>query len=309
MTTLLFGYFDLNFGDDWLIHEFINQYHKDNVILVVSDENLYLPFKHDIRFRKVSDLGKIKAFLQSDEICIVGGSMFQDSKHWFSHYLKLYIYLLIARILGKKNYVIGCNLNAIKNKKLNMLLKLLYKQVDHFRVRDSNSVKILNKDYNINEALISVKTDLADKSKLSLTVTKENSCAVSIINNKNTDKKKYYDWLTSNFKELRRKGIYHFKLFGFDSGAESDEKSINDFLVLKRHLFADCTFTIIIYNGNVDEFIMKWSTSKYALCTRFHSYILARNCKQNFRVFCYSNKIVEYIKTHSPFEMEYVDVA
>ncbi|EHE4201762.1 hypothetical protein JM339_004863, partial [Escherichia coli] len=85
MTTLLFGYFDLNFGDDWLIHEFINQYHKDNVILVVSDENLYLPFKHDIRFRKVSDLGKIKAFLQSDEICIVGGSMFQDSKHWFSH--------------------------------------------------------------------------------------------------------------------------------------------------------------------------------------------------------------------------------
>ncbi|HBA8971755.1 TPA: polysaccharide pyruvyl transferase family protein, partial [Escherichia coli] len=171
MTTLLFGYFDLNFGDDWLIHEFINQYHKDNVILVVSDENLYLPFKHDIRFRKVSDLGKIKAFLQSDEICIVGGSMFQDSKHWFSHYLKLYIYLLIARILGKKNYVIGCNLNAIKNKKLNMLLKLLYKQVDHFRVRDSNSVKILNKDYNINEALISVKPDLADKSKLSLTVT------------------------------------------------------------------------------------------------------------------------------------------
>lgn len=101
--------------------------------------------------------------------------------------------------------MIGCNLNAITNKKLNMLLKLLYKQVDQFRVRDSNSVKILNKDYNINEAFISLKPDLADKSKLSLTVTKEDSCAVSIINNKNTNKTKYYDWLTSNFKELRKK--------------------------------------------------------------------------------------------------------
>lgn len=307
MTALVFGYFDLNFGDDWLIHEFAREYNKKEVILVVSDEKLFVPFEKNSLFKSVRYVGKMNALWCCNEVNIVGGSMFQEGGNWFLHYSKIFCLLAISRALGKKNHIVGCNLNAIDNKKLKFIFWLIFKQVNYFRVRDLTSAKILAYEYGISSNKIELKHDLADKPKHLTNLKKENSCAISIINNKSINKDKYFEWLSTNIIDLQEKGVSVFKFYAFDTGSESDETIIDEFFKIHETLFEQSVFSKHIYKGSVDLFIKEWSESKYALCTRFHSYILARNCSQKFKVYCYSDKIVQYIISHHPVEMEFVD--
>lgn len=307
MTALVFGYFDLNFGDDWLIHEFANEYKKNEVILVVSDERLFVPFNKTSLFKSVRNVGKVNALWCCNEVNIVGGSMFQEGGNWFLHYSKIFFLLAISRALGKKNHIVGCNLNAISNKKLKFIFWLIFKQVNCFRVRDLTSANILAYEYGVSSNKIELKHDLADKPMYLTSLKKENSCAISIINNKSINKNKYFEWLSTNIIDLQEKGVSDFKFYAFDSGAESDNTMIDEFFKINEALFKQSVVSKYIYKGDVDLFIQKWSESKYALCTRFHSYILARNCSQKYKVYCYSDKIVQYIISHHPAEMEFVD--
>ena len=141
---------------------------------------------------------------------------------------------------------------------------------------------------------------------------KKNHCAVSIINNPKIDKVHYFSWLLNKIKKLYN--FHHVKdfiFYAFDSGNESDEKAVLQFLEFAKHDINDLNITVKtqVYKGDVTEFIRSWQESNFAICTRFHSYILARNSEQLFDIYNYSPKIEEYITTHHPHELRYLHVS
>ncbi|WP_407216407.1 hypothetical protein [Enterobacter hormaechei] len=103
MKNLVLGYFDLNFGDDWLIHQFISDYDLDNVILLMNNSHLFTPYANNQNISFSGKAGKFRSFLCCNELDIVGGSMFQQGENWLRHYCKLYLLITVAKMLNKKN--------------------------------------------------------------------------------------------------------------------------------------------------------------------------------------------------------------
>jgi len=54
--------------------------------------------------------------------------------------------------------------------------------------------------------------------------------------------------------------------------------------------------SVLEYNGNLDEFISRYSEFEYMLCSRFHSMILSCLFNQKMYVLSYSNKLNNAIK-------------
>ncbi|YCI82842.1 polysaccharide pyruvyl transferase family protein [Enterobacteriaceae bacterium] len=307
MTHLIFGYYDLNFGDDWLIKQYVNRYKVPQAILVLSDPILFKPFEADKRYKYVGGIGKRQSFLQSDQVDIVGGSMFQAGERWFRHYLKLFITIKLAKLLKKKVTIVGCNLDEPPTWLFGFLLKSIFKNVDYFRVRDAKSYRILNQKYGVSKINVELALDLADDALPHKSSTDEQSCSVSIINNKKVNKGEYFTWLLLQVESMHENNkVTNFELFGFDSGKESDESAIDDFLryfTSSSKYVGRINISKYIYNGDIVSFIEEWRGNHFAICTRFHSYILARNSKQDFRIYNYSSKIKEYILTHHEHEV------
>ncbi|HIF9166849.1 TPA: polysaccharide pyruvyl transferase family protein [Photobacterium damselae] len=294
---LLLGYFDLNFGDDWLIKNYVNEYKVNNVELLLSDERLFKPFNDDDRFSfSKNKFDKIKALFTANSFVIVGGSMFQYNKYWFRHFLKVLFFMMVFSLRGKKCSVIGCNIKKESSLIFTYVISLLFKLVNEFRVRDKLSYDSLIKIYGVNKDKISVKKDLADGCFSSLPK-KNNRCSISIINSLLIDDDKYFKALDSEINRMKILGVSNFDFFSFDSGSESDENAIQRYLNYVRDNDIDLNFNIVLYNSNISDFITKWSSNKYAITTRFHSYILAKNSKQEIRVLSYSKKINTYIST------------
>ncbi|WP_407218334.1 polysaccharide pyruvyl transferase family protein [Enterobacter hormaechei] len=144
MKNLVLGYFDLNFGDDWLIHQFISDYDLDNVILLMNNSHLFTPYANNQNISFSGKAGKFRSFLCCNELDIVGGSMFQQGENWLRHYCKLYLLITVAKMLNKKIRIIGCNINKNDSKVLNFILKGIFKKVDSIRVRDKNHMIFLS---------------------------------------------------------------------------------------------------------------------------------------------------------------------
>lgn len=309
MKTLIFGYFDLNFGDDWLIHQFCHLYKKENVILVVSDDKLFSPYKNYKKYTSIKNVGKLKSLTQSDEIYIIGGSMFQQGSNWITHYSKLYLFISIASLLRKKTYIYGCNITPPKSKYFKFLISRIFKHTDHFLVRDYTSKKTLIDEYHILNKHIELNLDLADKNTLSLSLKKSNQCAVSIINNSQIDEKNYFTWLKNKILDIQKNNInIVFNLFSFDCGRESDNSAIKKFIQYLHTENININYTIYLYDGDIYKFINHWQICKIAICTRFHSYILARNSNQSYSIYGYSDKIRTYIETHHPQDLPFLYV-
>ncbi|RTO32133.1 polysaccharide pyruvyl transferase family protein [Enterobacter hormaechei] len=311
MKNLVLGYFDLNFGDDWLIHQFISDYDLDNVILLMNNSHLFTPYVNNQNISFSGKSGKFKSFLCCNELDIVGGSMFQQGENWLRHYCKLYLLITIAKMLNKKIRIIGCNINKNDSKILNFILKCIFKKVDSIRVRDKKSYDIFVGYFGLKSEMVELSLDLADK-RNAFQNKKKNHCAVSIINNPKIDKVHYFSWLLNKIKKLYN--FHHVKdfiFYAFDSGNESDEKAVLQFLEFAKHDINELNITVKteVYKGDVTGFIRSWQESNFAICTRFHSYILARNSEQLFEIYNYSPKIEEYITTHHPHELRYLHVS
>ncbi|WP_367643836.1 polysaccharide pyruvyl transferase family protein [Aeromonas dhakensis] len=309
MKSLVFGYFDLNFGDDWLINRFCNKFHKDDVVLMVSDDNLFSPYRTDSRFTMAKSMGKFKAVLSCDELNIVGGSMFQRSAGWLPHFLKLLIVLISYKIMGRSNFVYGCNLKNEGGILFGLIMRIIFSTISKFYVRDFESKITLVDYYGVANHKIEVGLDLA-AGEMSGYAKNNNSCSISIINNSNLNKNEYFLWLEGKINNLKARGVDNFTLFSFDSGHESDLVMINLFINFykERNQTQNIDFDIYQYTGSIESLINEWAISSYAICSRFHSYILASNLGQNINVLAYSQKTIEYIKTHRQWDMEYVDV-
>ncbi len=309
MKSLVFGYFDLNFGDDWLIHQFSNKFHKNDLVLMVSDDKLFLPYKADPRFTMAKSIGKLKAVLSCDELNIVGGSMFQRSSGWFLHFLKLLIVLISYKLMRKSNFVYGCNLKKEGGVLFEIVMRIVFSTISKFYVRDLESKRTLVDFYGVADHKIQVGLDLAAGEMAGYSKNNK-SCSISIINNKNLNKNNYFLWLERKIKNLKSLGVDKFTLFSFDSGHESDLVMINMFMKFynDRNQSDNIYFDVYQYTGSIDGLINEWAISSYAICSRFHSYILASNLGQNINVFAYSQKTIEYIKTHRKCDVEYVDV-
>lgn len=104
--------------------------------------------------------------------------------------------------------------------------------------------------------------------------------------------KKYYEVLKNSIVNYIKQGK-NVTLFSFCE-YEGDEDSI-DLILSELPQKYSSKIQVERYRGKLDEFIKKYSSMEYFLCSRFHSMVLSAVFKQKVSILSYSNKIVNVI--------------
>ena len=87
---------------------------------------------------------------------------------------------------------------------------------------------------------------------------------------------------------------YAITIFSFCEH-ESDEKAIQTVLTKLPEKVAK-KIQIVSYNGDIENYLKKYSQMEYMLCTRFHAMILSSVFHQKLYVLSYSDKIDHVIE-------------
>lgn len=126
---------------------------------------------------------------------------------------------------------------------------------------------------------------------------KKNTVGISVLNFKYRKELKFYQ---SRYYEVLKNSITNYikqgktvTLFSFCE-YEGDEDSINLLLSELPQKISN-KIQVETYKGKIDDFIKKYSSMEYFLCSRFHSMVLSAVFKQKVTILSYSNKILNVI--------------
>ncbi|MFM2606137.1 polysaccharide pyruvyl transferase family protein [Vibrio chagasii] len=287
MNSFIIGYFNKNVGDELMLKSLMEK-NKDRNYFIngCSEEDLVVYRTWHKSVQKITS--KIKSIFQCQEIIFIGGSLFQDySDKAYIYYLKLFVFLFISRLMGKKIHILSSNFGPFKNRLTPVLVKLISKLCTSVIVRDKYS-----RDFSLCKNTILSK-DIVEELHLEK-VNKENSIiGVSVIDNKNWDEDRYLINLKCDIlKEFNCEDI--IRIFAFHS---DDTKLCRRLEQMLKEEYKNLKVEIIEYD-NLECFLEKLIEVRYMFCSRFHSLILAINIGVPLSVYIYSNKVSNYLNTH-----------
>lgn len=261
MKLILTGYFDNNFGDDYMLLTFIRNMPEDTFILTVK--NKYTDFllrEPNVFFRKKPEKGL-------PVLLIVGNGFMINSFTALMYEIKWFI--------TKKHiadYCVGCSIEKLSSWLKEFLIKT---KLSHFKMivcRDKNSYKWLNdnlkktKVYYLPDIIFSSKYGpdpdgpLPDKLGISL-----------FHRSADTSDCEYY-------KKMAEAADYYIEttgknviLFAFDTGSENDGFACESVKRLMRH----GEKASIVCHGHNDEIINAFRECEKIIGARFHSVVLS----------------------------------
>ena len=127
---------------------------------------------------------------------------------------------------------------------------------------------------------------------------KKDTVGITVLNFKYRKELKFYQ---RNYFEVLRNSIINYikqgktvTLFSFCE-YEGDESAI-DFLLGELSTNYLDKIKVERYRGKIDEFIKKYASMEYVLCSRFHSVVLSALFQQKVAILSYRNKINNVIK-------------
>ncbi|MDI3473596.1 MAG: hypothetical protein PWQ48_1877 [Thermotogaceae bacterium] len=295
MRFFLEAYFDRNFGDDLMIHLLLEKFRDIEFVTNVRDKIFISDFLNYENFKVIFDR-KHKAIKSCDGIIFIGGSIFQvhNYKHLYYHFKRLLIYYY-AKLLGKHVVILGCNIGPVKIKAGWFIIKQIIKLADLITVRDRKSYEIVSKiKKKGNYFLFPDIVFSLEGSSLGKINNGNNQeiLGVSVYRSVIYPEGNYNFCVQMSYlidQYISRTGN-NVRLFAFDSGHENDTLSAIEIFKLLKTSSKHKKVEIIIFDGNVFDFINKFSECSYIIGTRFHSIVLSMVQKIPCYPIIYSNK-------------------
>ena len=289
----ILAYSKMNLGDDLFVDTLVKRYKKVefysrsiqlNSTLYKDNKNLHF-LDYDLDELLKVDITEFDAFVY------IGGSIFMEHAGGIERVNKL------EKLANKCNeqsipfYYISSNFGPYKTEEYLNTVKDIFNNVTDVCLRDKASYELFKDIDKVRYA-----PDVVFLTNPRKEPKEKNTVGISVINFKFREdlkqyEDKYYECLTNTINNFIKKG-YKIKLFSFCNyeGDEDTIKTLIDKADKKENIEP------VIYNGNVREFIKKYSKVENMICSRFHSMVLSYILGQKICVLSYSKKINNVIE-------------
>ena len=289
----ILAYSKMNLGDDLFIDTLIKRYKKVEFYsrAVQTDSSLYKD-NENLHFLdyNLDELLKLD-ITEFDAFIYIGGSIFMEHAGGIERVEKL------DKLANKCNeqcipfYYISSNFGPYKTEEYKIIVKNIFRGVTDVCLRDKASYELFKDIEKVRYAPDVIFLANPEKEEK-----ERNTIGISVVNFKYREdlkqyEDKYYEVLTKSIDNFTSQG-YKVKLFSFCS-YEGDEDTVKT--LLDRVKEKD-KVEPIIYEGNLKEFLKKYSKVEYMICSRFHSMILSYILEQKMYVLSYSKKINNVIE-------------
>lgn len=287
----LMAYVRKNLGDDLFIKMLAETY-SDCIFFMNVNTDEYIDNLKNISNLEISVVNNLKEelynlnVLKYNAFVYIGGSIFIEPQNGSLYYNNFNEFIDKCKQNGVPFYYISCNFGPYSSKNYFDYSRKIFESCTDICFRDKYS-------YNLFSDISSVRyaPDFIFNYKANSTKVLNDSIGISVIDlsirkNLNIKNEDYINFLTSNIKNYLNdnKQVYLFSFCEY----EGDEKTINS--VLER--FPDeKNIHAVKYDGDLDKFLNLYSQMEYAICTRFHSFVLSSVFKQKIYVVSYSSKI------------------
>lgn len=289
--VLLFAYSRANFGDDLFIYILANKYKNIQFYIHIKEEKYKKPFLNleNINFiNNERDVRNIKID-EFDAYIYVGGSIFIESEYSRNEVKEFNYFIKECVKENKPFFYITCNFGQYQTQEYLDLVKENFSLCKGVWVRDKKTYELFKEIPTVSFAPDLVFTlDLKNiKSSKKL-----KNIGISIINLEIRENLKekidiYSDYLKRIIIKFAKRG-YEIYLVSFCE-FEEDKKAIDKIKAMIPVEYSN-NVNELLYEGDIEEFIKKYSKINYMIGTRFHSMILSIILKQKIYNLFYSKK-------------------
>lgn len=290
----IMAYSKMNLGDDLFIDMLVNKY--KNVEFYSKNMQMESPaYKQNKNLHFIDytldDLLNLD-ITDFDAFVYIGGSIFMEHAGGIERIQKLKDLAIRCKNLGIPFYYISSNFGPYETEDYKDTVTELFDHVSDVCLRDKASYELFDNIESVRYA-----PDAILSYKLEETKKESKTIGISVLNFKYRDKlknyeQKYYEVLINSVKSYIKNG-YKVKLFSFCQ--YEGDKETADLIFSKLSITEKRFVELVTYNGNIKDFLKKYSKVEYMICSRFHSLILSYLLKQKLYVLSYSNKITNVI--------------
>ena len=300
---LVKAYMNLNFGDDLFLKILFDRYTNVNWILETRKKIYKKVYKNYKNVKVYNFLPRLKKKLKIQEgyniingydaLVFIGGSIFMQDERWQN---SLEYRNQLTETFTNNNkpfFVIGSNFGPYTDEKFLEGYKLLLSKAEDVCFREIYSYNKFKEYKNMR-----VEPDIVFQLKQKKIVKKKNSIGISMIDLEDrTDLKVYKKVYLIKIKDIVEKGIekgFNFTFFSFCE-PEGDLKIINEVVNLIDKKYTE-QISIVNYNGNIENFLLKFESMENIIGTRFHACILSQVFSQGLYPIIYSEKTYNVLK-------------
>ena len=262
MVLRLSGYFDTNFGDDYMMKIMAHKL-KDMQFIIPADKNVSNILLEENNVKTDNDNCK-----NIPALCITGSGFMVNSPKVLISELKR-----ILKGISVEDYCLGCNIEPFSNRFYEFAMAKKLEKFKFIICRDKKSFEWLEKHNKKSEIryLPDILFSMPDE-WLGKHDENADKLGISIMNFGNSEKAETY------YKKMADAADYYIEttgceviLFAFDSGKE-DDISVCEYV---RKLCKHKDKISIVAHKNGGEIINAYSECKKIIGTRFHSTVLA----------------------------------
>lgn len=300
--VLLFGYSRANLGDDLFIYILAKRYQDIQFYIHIKEEKYKKPLTNieNINFieeDRNADLVKIEEF---DAFIYVGGSIFMESEYARHEAKEFNRFIKKCNKHKKPFFYMTCNFGPYQTEEYLNMVKENFQLCQGVSFRDKASYKTFKEIPSVCYA-----PDMGFTCEFNEIEQKQDKKRLGIsvidlsIREKLKDKEEIYnDYIKRMVIKFAKKN-YKVSLISFCK-FEEDEKAISKIKAMIPEPYLE-NIEELFYQGNIEEFLKKYSKIKYMVCTRFHSMILSIILKQKIYNLFYSAKTENVIKDYKIF--------
>jgi colanic acid/amylovoran biosynthesis protein len=229
---------------------------------------------------------KIKSSIRNyDAFLSIGGSIFMQQGKTDNLLVKMNCYIYKN---FKHCFIIGANFGPFEDQKFLNIYTDAFRECESIIFRDNYSRLLFPELSNI-----STEPDIVFQYQkhVDKIIDSVGFSVIDLSNRKGLKYKQndYEDFLVEAVKELLCKGKQVF-LFSFCK-AEGDENSIQRIASKLKN----SNLQVVLYDGNIDDFLDKYAAIESMLCTRFHAMILSLIFNQKLVPLIYSKKMQQVL--------------
>lgn len=299
-NVLISAYAKQNLGDDMFITYLCHKYPNIN-FHIFCETDYQKAFKDILNLNVINDL-KIIDRRDYDMQIVIGGSIFMQSST--KSIIQKYSIDKKTLLAVKPTCVIGANFGPYTSIAFLALYKQLFKKVEKISFRDEYSYKLFQLKNIFWAPDILFNYPLPDNKRCDNTILisciKKNSRSGLI----DYDEDIYIKQLTSAAECYSSNG-FKISLACFSKIQEDHIAAQTIYNNLSHD--AKLNTEIIIYNGNINNFLKKFLSASYIIGTRFHSVILGLSAGIPVFPICYNSKLKNALLSYE-FKGNYIGI-
>lgn len=309
---LLLGYMRKNLGDDLFIAMLLNRYKDIEFVVRETSPKYSEPFKNYDNFKVVKAEGRLIDFDTKDFVaCVyIGGSVLAETKNGLTTQKTINSFLENCKKNKVPFFYISSNFGPYKTKEFYDECEKTIKMIDGICFRDKYSYEEFNKYKSVNYAAdVVFALDMPKKKTI------KNSIGISVIDLALASRSEALQSFDKTYCEMLKRNIINFIDKGKDVYLFSYCEYEGDLLAIKKvkellPIDYQNKVHVVEYTGkegNLYDFIKKYSMMEKMICTRFHSLVLSLLFKQDLIVISYSKKL-EKLLCDIPQKFKYIEM-